>query len=204
MCLYKNLYKNFKINHLWEISPYSELVTQIVFKLLHTKKQIKNLTKKKQNNSALSEHSVWFFDLFFVSDNDYCIRHVCLFTRSLSDLPLWRDTFGHLQHAFALHIRMIAWWQRRRVCMWGGFVLPLKNSTEGLLRLKGGLCISIIHLVPCILFSTPKNMHWHQSENEGRSGKEQGIPKNRCCIYVFHYQGLGYPTRLFPLCWLNH
>lgn len=41
-------------------------------------------------------------------------------------------------------------------------------------------------------------MHWHQRQNKGRSGKEQGILKNRCCIYVFHYQGFGFPIRPFP------
>lgn len=172
MCMCKNLYKNFKINHLWEISPYSELVTQIVFG------KIKNLTKTDKT-IALSEHSVWFFDLFFFSDNDYCIRSVCLFIRSLSELH-YDVTPPAMYSTILLFIK--GWLPDGSdgmcACEGGGFVLPLKNSTKGLLRLKGGLCISIIHLVPCILFSTPKKhaltskRKWRKKWKRTRHSKE--------------------------------
>lgn len=136
----------------------SKLAPQTVFQIAFEHFYIKNIKKQNIVWAQFEPFDLFSISVIMTSVSDVCVC-VCVFTRSLSDLPPWRDTFGHLQQAFPLHIRMIALRRWRRVCAlkWkGGFVLPLKNSTEGLLRLKGGLCISIIHSVPCILFSTPK------------------------------------------------
>lgn len=93
-------------------------------------------------------NTVFDFDLFFcLCDNDYCIRHVCLQGHYLT-WHLWPST-ARLCTSYKDDCLTAA-----TACV--GVGRALKNSTEGLLRLKGGLCISIIHLVPCILFSTPK------------------------------------------------